>query len=200
MLKKPKTRFTFVDEKTFCTGDIHRPSIVRTFVGDEERRSKAPKAYSINCFGLLCEQGCFCIPIAQGLKIDAQSYRSLWSDQVLPRLRSMYSTNALQLKLVQDNCPSHVASGQRAWLVSQGLEVLPHPPQSPDLNVMEEIWACTTLELKRRYPNEFASKQEFSDAILHCFQAVANRREFSKWIILFQKKLHRIIGAQGQRV
>jgi transposase len=41
---------------------------------------------------------------------------------------------------MQDNAPCHTARISREFFASKGLNVLPHPPQSPDLNPIEHIW------------------------------------------------------------
>ncbi|RWR98578.1 transposase-like protein, partial [Dinothrombium tinctorium] len=60
--------------------------------------------------------------------------------QVLPKIENIFEDGFWHL--VHDNCPSH-----RAKLVTKFFEennvvsVLPHPPKSPDLNIIESIWS-----------------------------------------------------------
>lgn len=49
----------------------------------------------------------------------------------------------------QDNDPKHKAHNVRLWLLYNCPHVLETPPQSPDLNVIEHLWAYLENQLKK---------------------------------------------------
>lgn len=49
---------------------------------------------------------------------------------------------------VQDNDPKHSAHIVKEWLLYHTKKVLPHPPQSPDINPIEHLWAFMKTKLK----------------------------------------------------
>ena len=48
--------------------------------------------------------------------------------------------------VVMDNDPKHTANVNKAWYKEVGLDVLTleHPPYSPDLNTIEDLWSIIT--------------------------------------------------------
>lgn len=55
---------------------------------------------------------------------------------------------------MQDNAPAHSADFTKNWLEQNIKEVLEHPPQSPDLNPIEIIWAIMKKQIeKENYKN-----------------------------------------------
>ena len=41
---------------------------------------------------------------------------------------------------MQDNAPCHTVKLIKTWIADQGLKLLPRPPNSPDLNPIENLW------------------------------------------------------------
>jgi hypothetical protein len=52
----------------------------------------------------------------------------------------------------EDNAPVHTAKIAREFLLSQRMELLPWPAQSPDLNPIDNIWALLEPKLRARKP------------------------------------------------
>lgn len=51
--------------------------------------------------------------------------------------------------LLQDGAPSHTAKKNLELLDEMGVETLDHPPQSPELNPIENLWAHVGFELSK---------------------------------------------------
>ena len=52
--------------------------------------------------------------------------------------------------LQEDNCPVHRSAATTAWKEQQAIETLTWPSQSPDINIIENVWRLIKLRLERR--------------------------------------------------
>jgi hypothetical protein len=130
--------------------------------GDNVFLSKDYGGYkSVMVWGAVCTQGFILLRRILG-KLDSESYLQIVLDEAVPFI---HATVGGDFWILQDNAPCHVSKETLAALMEAGIKLLPHPPLSPDLNPIENVWA---LLARRVYAGgkTFETTEELWDAIV----------------------------------
>lgn len=96
-------------------------------------------------------------------------------------------------RFLHDNDPKHTSMVVREWLLYNVKQVVPHPPQSPDLNPIEHLWGI--LEKKIRQ-HKITNKQMLKDIIVQEWRNIST--EITEKLALSMKnRLRAVIAAKG---
>ena len=79
--------------------------------------------------------------------MNAQNYVELLRDTVLPEL----SAAGRPMTFMQDNAPCHKARVVMNFLAENTIETLDWPPQSPDMNPIQNLWAIIKQKRQKKY-------------------------------------------------
>ena len=130
----------------------------------------------------------------KGSNITSTVYR----DQVLlGPLQDFWIESFLDLKnpiIMEDNAPVHKGVCVLARK-TMGCETLSHPPNSPDLNPIENIWAHIKYRLAKEHPFVTA-KKELEIIITHMWEEMADDR-FNNLIESMPHRIAAVIAAKG---
>ncbi len=77
--------------------------------------------------------------------MDSTFYQGLLRDHFMPYVQHAFPQG---YRLMQDNDPKHVSKSTKAFMEDNNISWWPTPPESPDLNPIENLWHALKYHLR----------------------------------------------------
>uniref|UniRef100_A0AAR2JEB8 Transposase Tc1-like domain-containing protein n=1 Tax=Pygocentrus nattereri TaxID=42514 RepID=A0AAR2JEB8_PYGNA len=187
-------KVVFSDESRFCIsfGD-QGPRVWRrcgeTYNHECVKRSvKFPQ--SVMVWGCMSARGvgklCF-------LKktVNAAVYQDILETFLIPTVEEQFGEEDFIFQ--QDLAPAHAAKSTKDWFTKKQLEVLAWPANSPDLNVIENLWAIVKRKIRDRKPTTL---DQLKQNIATAWEAVS-AETCDKLVKSMPRRLQAVIQAKG---
>jgi len=89
----------------------------------------------------------------------------------VPTLKAQARKVKRRFVFQEDNAPVHTAKVARDFLHSNNVELLPWPPQSPNLNLIEEFWSILESGLRKHKPGP-SNIQELEKMVIEEWKSI----------------------------
>ena len=103
---------------------------------------------SVMVFGMFSSQGTTPLVRLQ-TRVNAQIYKNIVQDHVVPIIQNSGFDRAT---FMQNNAPCHKAKVVMSYLSEQDFGIMDWPPQTPDLNPIENLWKTLGVKVMERNP------------------------------------------------
>ena len=116
------------------------------------------------------------------VSITSEKYCQVLQDGLLPVINCYYADG--KFIFGQNNASCHNSSESRNWLDDRQIKVNQWPPQSPDINIIDNIWKWMKLE-QQKHIEKITSRQDIVNAsqyIWRKFEVILNRRRVAQTI------------------
>ena len=123
--------------------------------------------------------------------IDAELYVQILERTLLPFLHEVYPDSH---RFMQDNDPKHTSKRAAEFFATKGVHWWKTPPESPDLNPIENLWHELKEYLRREVKPH--TKDQLVSGIIDFWQTVTPAK-FTRYIRYLKKVIPRVIEQQG---
>jgi hypothetical protein len=90
--------------------------------------------------------------------VGAEEFQDVMRMQLMPQAQQMFAAAGVSSHIwLMDNAPAHAAQATQQYLRSSGIETCKNwPPNSPDPNPIENVWAAMKRQVYAKHHNTLA--------------------------------------------
>lgn len=173
----------FSDEKFFTLNGIDSYHCWIEFGQSPKRIKKLARSSGFMTWAMIMPNGLLSYKIIKG-KLNSINYINL-IERAKKIMLLNYKSNVI---LQQDNATCHVSNATKLYLKENNIETMPWPSHSPDINIIENIWAILSRDIYNG-----PKIRNLSDLKLKLFQAV---KDFNETRETYTKNLYKSMNSR----
>ena len=141
----------FSDESPFC-GCCQLKEIRWIYPGEEYDpklcKGTIAHPFKINVWGSFTANSVGNICLIDGI-MNQYVYKDFLQNEMMPTIPELFR-DPNNFKFLQDNDPKHKSRLCMQFLIDNNIQVIEFPPQSPDLNPIENLWSILDQQTRGR--------------------------------------------------
>jgi transposase len=146
-------------------------------------------------WGAISASGRACFSIVN-TNINSEAYIRILSENLIPYLDDLPLNDLRNIRFQQDNAPPHKSQRTRNFLNQHRIFVPEWPALSPDLNIIENIWALMKRDVRKQRPKILAALRL---AIIVAWRRVVTPKLCAELYRSIPGRLEHVIKAKGAR-
>jgi len=146
----------------------------------------------IMAWGAIGMHGTVGLCLFQGI-MDAKRYVYILERNLLPAAQNYYGND---WRFVHDNDPKHTAGVTKNFLTIIVPSVMKWPSNSPDLNPMENLWACLKKKVEKEHP---ANLKQLEKNFIHEWVKL-DKNWLNKFFTSMKFRCEAIIASNGDHI
>jgi transposase len=131
--------------------------------------------------------------------VNSDVYIDILCNNLLPYLDALANDGISSITFQQDNARPHTSKKTSTFvdaaMIEHGFHVMEWPPNSPDMNPIENLWAHLKRELHHQFPDTKTLRGP-----PHIIRRVLRDRLMEVWWEIEEKVLDRLIDSMPHRV
>ncbi|KAL4497005.1 hypothetical protein ABPG72_002161 [Tetrahymena utriculariae] len=134
----------------------------------------------------------------QGFKVNSVTYCEILSKVLIPFAKKTYVTTRKKNQkkewiLLQDNAPCHRSHYTTQFLTDNNVKKIEHPPNSPDLNPIELVWAILKSKVEKC---QCKNKEQLKESIKKEWNNI-NQQSIQNCIYNFKERINKVYQLNG---
>lgn len=139
--------------------------------------------------------------LPNGIKINSHNYCNFLKEKVFTALQNLGDDVTNNIIFQQDNAPSHASRYSKSFLENHGFKderYMDWPPNSPDLNCIENLWAMIKRDVHRD-GRQFNSIEDLWEACKIAFSRITPS-DIKKLTASMDRRLVEVLKSCGRQV
>ena len=187
-------QYIFSDESSVVVGKDNRMYCWRKRDEKDSPHIICPprnRKFTVMVWGAITYSGERTLKWVQG-NINSQKYVDVLEEKLLPPTEYAFPHGGYTF--MHDNAPVHKSAFTTSWLDTKGIYPTIWSSQSPDLNVIENMWRDVKIEL-RKVKGSITSPEHLYQEVERCLNNVSTQRIQYNSI---PRRLHAVLKMKGQ--